>query len=235
MNNILEFIRSDLKAAADDKVKSGQEHYFKEPILVYGVTNPKVAKIAAEHFKNIKAQSKESIFQLCEDLFKSGYSEEAFVACDWASRRHRDFEPEDFATFERWVSRYVSNWAVCDTLCNHTVGDFIEKYPRYITPLQKWTKSENRWCRRAAAVTFVLPARKGKFLKEILEIADILLTDKDDMVQKGYGWMLKEASKAHLADIFDYIMRNKEIMPRTALRYAIEKMPEDMKARAMAK
>ena len=72
-------------------------------------------------------------------------------------------------------------------------------------------------------------------MKEVFEISDLLLTDKDDMVQKGYGWLLKEASKKHQAEVFDYVMSWKAMMPRTALRYAIEKMPAEMKKEAMAR
>ena len=66
-------------------------------------------------------------------------------------------------------------------------------------------------------------------------MSDILFTDKDDMVQKGYGWMLKEASRNHQAEVFDYVMKWKAKMPRTALRYAIEKMPVEMRKKAMAR
>jgi 3-methyladenine DNA glycosylase AlkD len=55
------------------------------------------------------------------------------------------------------------------------------------------------------------------------------------MVQKGYGWMLKEASKPHQKEVFDFVMMHKSVMPRTALRYAIEKMPPELKVRAMEK
>jgi 3-methyladenine DNA glycosylase AlkD len=82
-------------------------------------------------------------------------------------------------------------------------------------------------------VTLILPTRKGDFLKEVFEIADLLLEDRDDMVQKGYGWMLKEASKKHQEEIFDYVMSKKAEMPRTALRYAIEKMPAELRRKAM--
>lgn len=87
--------------------------------------------------------------------------------------------------------------------------------------------------RRAGAVSLIIPARRGKFLKDILEIADLLLIDEDDLVQKGYGWMLKAASQAHEREIFEYVMKNKNVMPRTALRYAIEKMPKELKTKAM--
>jgi 3-methyladenine DNA glycosylase AlkD len=55
------------------------------------------------------------------------------------------------------------------------------------------------------------------------------------MVQKGYGWLLKEASKAHQQQVFDYVMKWKAKMPRTALRYAIEKMPVEMRRQAMSR
>ncbi len=89
--------------------------------------------------------------------------------------------------------------------------------------------------KRAAAVSLIIPARRGGFLSESMEIADLLLTDTDDMVQKGYGWLLKEASRRHIDEIFSYVMKNKKKMPRTALRYAIELMPVDLKAEAKKK
>jgi len=73
------------------------------------------------------------------------------------------------------------------------------------------------------------------FLNDIFEIADKLLVDEDDLVHKGYGWMLKVASQSHRREVFKYAIKHKEIMPRTALRYAIEKMPKEMKAVAMEK
>ena len=87
--------------------------------------------------------------------------------------------------------------------------------------------------RRAAAVSLIIPAKHGGFLNDAIGIADLLLTDKDDMVQKGYGWLLKEASRKHQTAVFDYVMKHKSVMPRTALRYAIELMPNDLKTEAM--
>lgn len=129
----------------------------------------------------------------------------------------------------------MHNWATCDTFCNHTMGTFIEMYPEFMHRLKDFARSDNRWKRRAAAVSLIVPARKGRLLEDILEIADILLADKNDMVQKGYGWMLKEASKANPEVIFDYVNRHKTVMPRTAYRYAIEKLPAELRRVAMEK
>jgi 3-methyladenine DNA glycosylase AlkD len=115
------------------------------------------------------------------------------------------------------------------------MGDFLDKYPEYIEDLKLWTKSPNRWMRRAAAVSLIIPAKKGMFLKDIIHLADLLLPDQDDMVQKGYGWLLKEASRKHQKEIFDYVMLHRKYMPRTALRYAIELMPKELKSDAMRK
>ena len=60
-------------------------------------------------------------------------------------------------------------------------------------------------------MTLILPARKGKFLSDIFEIAQLLLEDQDDLVQKGYGWLLKEASKKHQRQVFDFILKHKKL------------------------
>jgi len=231
--NIVTQVRKELQAIADEKNKQSSERFFKEEIKVYGVKASEVRTIAKKAFKEIKDASKTEIFGFCEELLKSGYSEEAFVAYLWSDYMKKRFAPDDFVVFERWVNCYVSNWAECDTLCNHTIGSFIEKYPSYIESLKKWTKSNNRWTRRGAAVSLILPARRGKFLEDVLEIADSLLLDEDDLVQKGYGWMLKEGNKMHQKQVFEYIIKNKDKMPRTPLRYAIEKMPADLRKQAM--
>lgn len=232
---IIDRIRKDLILSVDEKTKTSFPRFFKEEVKYHGVKASVVGKIAKNYFKELKSEKKEKIFALCEELLKSDYGEEAFIAFEWAYQVRENYTEKDFFIFEDWIEKYVNNWAKCDTLCNHSVGFFIEKFPAYLENLKTWTGSENRWLRRAAAVTLILPARKGKFLKAVFEISDLLLRDKDDLVQKGYGWMLKEASKAHQQEVFEYIMKNKKDMPRTSLRYAIEKFPKDLRAKAMEK
>lgn len=235
MTDIINSIRIELKKSIDQKTISNSQNFFKEKIKYYGVKVPTVNKISKDYFMLISNKPKTEIFDLCDILWQSGYIEESFIACHWSHFIHKQYQPEDFQVFLKWINDYVNNWASCDTLCNHTVGDFIMMFPEFIKHLKKIAQSENRWMRRASAVSLVIPARKGQFLNDILEIADILLLDKDDLVQKGYGWMLKAASQANQKAIFDYIMKNKAVMPRTSLRYAIEKMPQELKTVAMKK
>lgn len=235
MRPIINTIRNELKQNSDPHTKTTGQNFFKEKIKVYGVKAALVTRIAKAHDKEILTLDKKEAFSLCEELWQSGFIEESFIACHFSYLIRKTYEPADLKVFEKWVNNYVSNWASCDTLCNHTVGTFVEMYPEYIENLKKWARSKNRWTRRASAVSLIIPARHGKYLQDIFEISDILLMDGDDLVQKGYGWMLKAASEANQKEVFDYVMKNKDRMPRTALRYAIEKMPKDLKVKAMAK
>jgi 3-methyladenine DNA glycosylase AlkD len=228
-------IREELRRSADERTRSSFQRFFKEEIACYGVNTPVVRKIAARYFRTLGRKDKKGIFALCEDLLAADACEEAFIAFDWAYRLRGSFDPGDLDVFEYWLERYVNNWAKCDTLCNHAVGSLIERFPRCIARLKLWAGSGNRWLRRASAVSLVLPARKGLFLEDVLDIADRLLHDDDDLVRKGYGWLLKEAGKKHQGEVFGFVMRHREDMPRTALRYAIEKMPGELKKLAMGK
>jgi 3-methyladenine DNA glycosylase AlkD len=235
MITIIDAVRKELKQNADPAIAESSRRFFKEPIRCYGMKTALGTQIAKKYFKQIQTEDKKVIFDLCDQLWQSGYMEESFIACNWSFALRKKFAPADFKTFETWIGKYVSNWASCDTFCNHTVGSFVETFPDFIAHLKKWTRSKNRWLKRAAAVTLILPARHGLFLNDIFEIADALLTDEDDLVQKGYGWLLKAASAPHQKEVFNYVMKNKKAMPRTALRYAIEKLPDTLRKQAMSK
>jgi 3-methyladenine DNA glycosylase AlkD len=233
MSGIIGEIRSALEKACDEKTRKTGEGFFREKVRLYGVKTPVANKLGKEYYKAIKDKKKTEIFKLCGELWRSGYIEESIIACQWSYNVRKEYEPGDFKVFEKWVDRYVGNWASCDTLCNHTVGAFVEMYPGHIADLKRWALSKNRWMRRGSAVSLIIPAKQGKFLDDVFEIADTLLADPDDLVQKGYGWMLKAAATVHQKEVFDFVMKRKAAMPRTALRYAIEKMPGELKSRAM--
>jgi 3-methyladenine DNA glycosylase AlkD len=237
MNPIVSKIRQELASMANPVVAENSKRFFKddEVVKMYGIKAPDVYRLSKEAMKTLTSTTKEECFELCEELMKSGMIEEFAIACDIAYHQRKSYNPTDFVLFEKWVHTYVTSWAHCDGLCNHTVGTFIEMYPEFMTELKKWAKSNHRWDRRASAVTLIIPARKGLFLNDIFEIATTLLLDTDHIVQKGYGWMLKAASQAHCNEVFNFVNSYKETMPRTALRYAIEKMPENLKKAAMLK
>ena len=233
--DVLQNIYNQINLYKSPTVAKSTQRFFKHEIVCYGLKSAMVTKIANDNFKLVKGIPKASIVDYCEIFLKSGVLEESFIAFNWAYRMKSQYVPKDFEILERWIDSYITNWASCDTFCNHTVGSFLMMYPEFLPELFRWAQSDNLWMRRAAAVSLIVPAKKGLFMEEIFKVAAILLLDKEDMVQKGYGWMLKVTIKYHLQEVFDFVMDNKVNMPRTALRYAIEKMPDKMKRAAMLK
>lgn len=116
MENILTEIRKQLKDNSDKKTQEGAQRFFKETVKCYGVKTPLVNNIGKKYYKTLSKHSKAEIFELCDNLWQSGYLEESFIACNWSYRLHKDFKPGDFVFFEKWVKNYVNNWASCDTL-----------------------------------------------------------------------------------------------------------------------
>jgi 3-methyladenine DNA glycosylase AlkD len=235
MKDLVEKIRAEMNRIANPAIAESSKRFFKEGegAEMYGIKSKELIQLSKAFYKEISKEPKAAVFGYCEEFWQSGIMEETFFASDWAYNQRKSFEPADFKLFEKWVNNYVSNWATCDTLCNHTIGSFIEMYPLFLSELKGWAVSENRWMKRAAAVSLIVPARKGLFLDHIFEITTLLLNDGDDMVQKGYGWLLKVASNKHCEEVFNFVAINKATMPRTALRYAIEKMPDELKREAM--
>ncbi|MDO9026888.1 MAG: DNA alkylation repair protein [bacterium] len=235
MTDIIKHIRAELLKNVDPVYREGAQNYFKEGIVLHGVRLPVVRAISARYYRQVKGLEKSEIFALCDNLLSYDTSEERTIAFDWAWRRRREFQPSDLKTFERWLKDHVSNWGGVDDLCCHTLGYFIEQFPGSLPRVFGWTRSEQWHLRRAAAVALIYPVRRSKYFGDVLKTSNALLNDRHYLVQKGYGWLLKESCKKFPRQVFDYVMQNKDTMPRTALRYAIEKMPPARRKQAMLK
>lgn len=235
MDTIIHSIRKELQSLQNDTIKASSLKFFKESIQTYGVRSAEVKRIAKQHKKQVSNMHKHKVFEICEELWKSKYIEESFIACHFSNYIQKQIIESDILIYSEWIQLYITNWATCDTFCNHTIGNSIMDFPNTIAEVKNWAYSENMWKRRAAAVSFIVPARRGLYKEHIFEIATMLMHDTEDLVQKGYGWMLKEASKPYCNDVFEFVMQHKKTMPRTALRYAIEKMPENLRKQAMQK
>ncbi|MCK5345024.1 MAG: DNA alkylation repair protein [Candidatus Heimdallarchaeota archaeon] len=230
---IIKKIREALKCNVDTAYKVGAQRYFKEAIKLYGVRVPKVRKIASEHYKLVKDKTKSEIYDICEKLMQSGFSEEKTIAFSWVFKQKKHFTLEDFSVFASWIEKYVLSWADCDDFCGHALGYLIFMNESLVKKLKSWSKSSNRWLRRASAVSLIYSVKRDKYHTEAFKIAESLLLDDDDLVQKGYGWLLKEISNLNEDSVFEFVYNRREKMPRTALRYAIEKMPPALRKKAM--
>lgn len=233
-NDLLGRLRAELGDKADATHRDGARAFFKEAIQPLGVRSRELNAIIARHWRSARALPEADFLALCEALWNSGVFEEATIACKWCARDLPRLGLASFPVFERWLGTRVGNWAHCDDLCSHCVGGLMSLFPEVMERTLPWLASPNRWLRRGAAVSCVLPARHGLYLHHVFRVADVLLEDPDDMVRKGYGWMLKEGSRAWPREVLEFVLARRGRMPRVALRYAIELLPQEWRARAMA-
>ena len=168
---------------------------------------------------------------------KSRDTWQQMIACAWLSDRFASLEATDFDIFEQWLHRYIFSWGTCDDFCKRVLNPFWEADCGLFPRIREWTRAKGKWIRRASAVIFI-KSESGSYVvriptKYVFEISDRLMNDQDMHVQKGFGWMLKAASVHYQREVYDYVMKNRDRMPRTAFRYAIEKMPEKLRRKAM--
>jgi len=119
----------------------------------------------------------------------------------------------------------TNNWDLVDLSCFRLMGDYLIRFPQERTILYRFIKSENMWERRIAMVSTIAFIRKGEF-KDTLQLAALLLNDKEDLMHKAGGWMLRELGKRDEAVLCDFLDQHGTKIPRTMLRYAIERFPE---------
>ena len=235
-SKIIAHLQREIAKQDKPENRSNYQRFFKEKLKhPVGLRTPILRNISNQCFKEIKSRPARDILGYCGELLESGRRYMRFFAFEWAIQVAKEYKPQDFKLFETWLKKYVDGWGNCDHLCCGPIGILVYQFPDLSSKTHRWTRSRNRWLRRAAAVSLIVPVRNRLLLEEVFRTADSMLVDKDDMVQKGYGWMLKEASNQFPDEVFGYVMKNKSQMPRTALRYAIEKLPADMRKKAMQK
>ena len=125
-------------------------------------------------------------------------------------------------------TQHINNWDLVDLSSVYIVGAFL--MARSKKPLYALAKSKNLWERRIAIIATFYFIKEGKFT-ETMKIARMLLSDKEDLIHKAVGWMLREVGKRHLATEERFLKEHYKKMPRTMLRYAIEKFPEAKRQR----
>lgn len=235
--DILKSVREDLGAVSSKEKKKKQERFFREKVNFIGCMHGDMRKVAKKYMKILTddAWNYDDFLRLAEALMKRGTYEETSVALAMIEKFSNQFRKSDFKIFEQWLDRYITNWAHTDHISPHIFGELIEKYPELKRDVFEWTKSRNRWVRRAAAVTYVIHASNGKFHKQIFETADALLGDEEDMVQKGIGWMLKEASKHDEDTVVKFLLARTNKTSRLVLRYATEKVSKKNRKLVLSK
>lgn len=225
MNPLTEEIIAEARRHYDAEKAEAAKRYFREPIDSWGLPMPLCKEIASHFYPMVRGNLALAI-EVVGELHGHGVFEVAVVGDYMLTRMKKHLTPEHFDTFDGWVDT-LSNWANTDSLCTGLISETVRKDPKHVKRLLDWTSSENRWRRRASAVSLVPIARKGELLDDVFRLADRLMEDPDDMVQKGVGWLLKEATKKHPDEVREYLLTWRPRTSALILRYASEKLPEE--------
>ncbi|WP_072055697.1 DNA alkylation repair protein [Aliivibrio fischeri] len=194
-----------------------------------------VRAISAQIFKTIENKDISNVLALCTQLLESKDWALSVIAYDWAFRIKKQYSKETFYVFENWLTNYVTDWNDCDDFCTHAFGELISQYNELFDMALKWISHSNFAVRRATAVILIYPINKDKYSGiSPLKVADLLIKDDHDLVQKGYGWMLKVLSQKEPQLVTNYVNSKHKIMPRVAFRYAIEKLDNQTKLDLMS-
>lgn len=132
--------------------------------------------------------------------------------------------------FETYLenTRFINNWDLVDSSASQIVGNYLSDKSR--KPLYVLARSKDLWERRISMIATFYFIKRGEF-SDTFEIAKILLSDSEDLIHKAVGWMLREVGKHSFADEESFLKQHYKLMPRTMLRYAIEKFPESERQR----
>jgi 3-methyladenine DNA glycosylase AlkD len=221
-------IRRVLENGASAPHSEEVQRFFKEEIQSRGWRAPELRKVAVRFRRSILNDLDQNfLLAVCDKLFRGRVLEEKVFAVLMLEGLTDQFGEAEFKLFGAWLDR-VSTWADHDALVSYLIGPLIAADPRRAKVVFQWAKSRDRWHRRAAAVALIRAIRTQKCRVEVVKITGLLLHDKDDMVQKGLGWLLREAAKYDRERTLPLLMKIRAKAPRLVLRTACETLaPED--------
>lgn len=164
---------------------------------------------------------------LADQLIEDPYLETKSVGIELVARYRRQFTPKLLDRWKRWLANnHSANWATTDAICGLLIGPLLVTYPELANRMAGWSTHRNMWVRRASVVGLIPLARKGAALDILYANAGRLHADGEDLIEKAVGWALREAGKTDPRRLETYLRANGPSIPRTTLRYAIERFPE---------
>jgi 3-methyladenine DNA glycosylase AlkD len=227
-------IRRALKDGGSSEHAAGVQWFFKDEIKSHGWYTADLRRAAVHSRREIrKEHGLNFLIKVADELFSGSVLEEKVAAVFLLEKLDREFGDDEFKLFESWLDR-ISSWADHDGMVHSLIAPMIAAKPARTKFVFRWAKSKNRWHRRAACVALIRGARAQMFFPEVTKLSDLLLADKDDMTQKGLGWLLRETAKFDAKRTVPYLMKIRERAPRLVLRTACETLPASVKKRVLA-
>ncbi len=225
---MLEIARAELREHSDESDAVILQRFFKTGPGEYG---------EGDRFLGVRVPATRSVARRYGDLpmadtltlLRSPIHEERLLALIILTQKYRKGTPgEQSEIYREYLNntRYINNWDLVDASAEHIVGAHLTDRPR--RPLHALARSDCLWERRIAIISTFRFIRNGEF-DETLKIAEMLVADAEDLIHKAIGWMLREVGKRDRSAEESFLKRYYQRMPRTMLRYAIEKFPEDLR------
>ena len=211
-----------LKARGSAEHAAGVQWFFKEQVRSHGWYAADLRRYARALHRDL-AGDPARLLEVAESLFARPVLEEKATAVCMLQPSLYRFGNSEFSRFDRWLDAVVS-WADHDALAMYLLGPLIAAEPSRVRRPATWATSPNRWRRRAAAVSLIHGIRRGAFAREATAITMQLLFDRDDMVQKGLGWLLREWAKHCPADAVPVLLQIRDRASRLVLRTGCEKL-----------
>ena len=213
---------------------SGIQWFFKEEIRSHGWRTADLRRAIRSYRKEIlREHDFDFLVRVADQLFSGPVLEEKVAGIFLIENLTEKCGDDEFKLFESWLDR-ISSWADHDGLVHYLISPMVAAKPARAKSVFAWAKSPNRWHRRAACVALIRGARARMFFPEVAKLSDSLLTDQDDMVKKGLGWLLRETAKFDAKRTVPYLMKIRERAPRLVLRTACETLPPGVKKRVLA-
>jgi 3-methyladenine DNA glycosylase AlkD len=223
-------LKKELAAAADPERARNLTWFFKTGKGQYGhgdrfigLTVPVLRRIAHRYVHLPPTD--------VAKLLASPIHEHRFVALEILVAQYELENSRAIFDFYLKHTRFVNNWDLVDTSAPYIVGEHLLTRPRRI--LYRLARSRNLWERRIAIVSTLTLIRAGE-IEDTFAIAKVLLADDHDLIHKAVGWMLREAGKQSAPALLRFLKQNYSALPRTALRYAIERFPAKQRKEMLA-
>ena len=201
------------------------QRFFKHEVKSRGWYTAELRKVAKRFRRTILNEyGLPYLLQVADQLFAGEILDEKNFAVMLLEGMTPQFGRDEFKLFESWIDR-VTSWADHDGLVHYLIGPMVAADDRYLARMPVWAKKKSVWHQRAAAVSLIHSTRQHKNFEQIQGVTELLLKSDDDMVQKGLGWLLREAAKANPEQTVAYLMKIRARTPRLVLRTACETLP----------
>jgi len=225
---MLDKIKNDLKKLAKKEKIPLYQSFFKtnpgqygEGDVFIGVTVPDTRKVAKK-YQNVS-------LEIIKKLLESKIHEERLCAFEILCFKYEKSSEEkikrEIYNFCLKNRKGMNNWDLVDLTAPYIIGDFLSNKNKERKILYKLAKSNNLWEKRTSIVSTFYFIKNNNF-KPTITISKLLLKDKHDLIQKAVGWMLREVGKKDKKTLLEFLNKNYKNMPRTMLRYSIEKFSE---------